>query len=73
MTDISNPIRPIVKRFGGQTALAKLLSTKQSTVWEWVAKGQVPSARIPEIIDAAKRLDPPIVLQPNDFFAGASP
>lgn len=68
MTGISNPIEPIVARFGGQTALARALGTKQSTVWEWVDKGQVPSARIPSIIDAGKRSVPPIKLEPNDFF-----
>jgi len=69
MTGNPNPIEPIVARFGGQTKLARLLGTKQSTVWDWVDKGQVPYARIPEIIDAAKRLNPPVALQPNDFFA----
>lgn len=72
MTGISNPIHPIVARFGGQTALARILKTSQGTVWEWVEKGRVPSSRIPAIIEAAKRLDPPIALQPNDFFVSPS-
>lgn len=58
----------IVKRFGGQSALARILKTSQGTVWEWVEKGRVPSTRIPAIIDAAKQLSPPVSLQPNDFF-----
>lgn len=69
MTGIPNPIEPIVARFGSQTALARALKTSQSTVWEWVEKGRVPSTRIPLIIEAARRLDPPVTLEPNDFFA----
>ena len=69
MTGISNPIEPIVACFGGQTALARALNASQSTVWDWVEKGRVPSTRIPSIIEAAKRLDPPVKLEPNDFFA----
>lgn len=69
MTGIPNPIEPIVAHFGGQTALARALKTSQGTVWEWVEKGRVPSTRIPAIIEAAKRLEPPVALEPNDFFA----
>lgn len=69
MNGNSSPIKAIVARFGGQTRLATILGTKQSTVWEWVENGRVPSARIPAIIDAAAKLTPPIELQPNDFFA----
>jgi hypothetical protein len=69
MTGITNPIEPIVAHFGGQTALSRILKTSQGTVWEWIEKGRVPSARIPEIIEAGARLDPPVILQPNDFFA----
>lgn len=68
MTGIPNPIEPIVARFGGQSALARILKTSQGTVWEWVEKGRVPSSRIPQIIEAAKQFDPPIAIEPNDFF-----
>ncbi len=67
MTGRTNITR-IVDLFGGQTALAKALGTKQSTVWEWTRKGTVPSSRIPEIIRAGAEQHPPINLQPNDFF-----
>jgi DNA-binding transcriptional regulator YdaS (Cro superfamily) len=63
-----NPIEQIVARFGGQSALARLLNTSQGTVWGWIEKGRVPSARIPAIIEAAKALNPPVHLQANDFF-----
>lgn len=72
MTGISNPIQLIVAQFGGQTALARRLRTSQGTVWEWVNNGLVPSARIPQIIEAARALEPPVLLEPNDFFAISS-
>ena len=68
MTGISNPIQRIVGLFGGQTALARLIGRSQGTVWEWVEKGQVPSNRIPEVIAAGANLNPPVRLEPNDFF-----
>lgn len=63
-----NPMARIAERFGGQTALARALGRSQSTVWEWVAAGRAPSWRIPEIIDAGRRQQPPVHLQPADFF-----
>jgi DNA-binding transcriptional regulator YdaS (Cro superfamily) len=72
MPGYSNPIERIVSHFGGQTPLARMLGTRQSTVWEWVNQARVPSAKIPEVISAAARLDPPVILQPNDFFVMAT-
>ena len=48
--------------------MARSLGKRQSVVWGWAASGRVPSKRIPEIIAAAARLDPPVHLTPNDFF-----
>jgi len=62
------PVSSIISRFGGQTALARILKTSQGTIWGWVAAERIPSKRIPQIIEAARRLDPPIQLEPNDFF-----
>lgn len=73
MTDKSNPIAQIAARFGGQTAFARAINSTQSTVWEWISNGRAPSARIPGIIEAAARRDPPIILQPNDFFVSPTP
>lgn len=68
MAGNSNPIRSLVERLGGQSALARLLGTKQSTVWEWVKEGRVPSARILTIMEVAGNLDPPVTLRTDDFF-----
>jgi hypothetical protein len=48
--------------------MARKLGLRQSTVWGWLACGHVPSRRIPEVIAAAARLDPPVHLRPDDFF-----
>ena len=48
--------------------MARALSLRQSVVWGWKSSGHVPSKRIPEIIAAAGRLNPPVTLRPDDFF-----
>ncbi|GBQ79530.1 hypothetical protein AA13595_0050 [Gluconacetobacter johannae DSM 13595] len=63
-----DPVISVIALFGGQTDLARHLSTSQGTVWGWTQTGRVPSKRIPQIIEAARRLDPPVYLTPNDFF-----
>jgi hypothetical protein len=64
-----NPIDAIVRRFGGQTEMARAVGCAQSTVWNWIRRGHVPSDRIIDIIEIGKTLDPPVHLEPNDFFA----
>jgi hypothetical protein len=61
-------IEAIVARFGGQSALARKLGCGQSAVWAWCESDIVPSGRIPDIIAAGLRHDPPIRLTANDFF-----
>lgn len=66
-----SPPMQIAALFGGQTAMAQAIGKSQSTVWDWVSSGRVPSARIPGIIAAAERLEPPIHLRPDHFFGVA--
>ena len=68
MSGNSQRIAEIIDRFGGQTALARDLECSQGTVWEWIEKGSVPSARIVQIIAAGQRHVPAVHLEPNDFF-----
>lgn len=68
MRQPANPIEQIVAKFGGQTAMARKIGVGQTSVWEWIEKGLVPSRRIPQIIEAGRRLDPPLLLTANDFF-----
>lgn len=71
MTGKSNPIERIAALWGSQTAFAKAIGKNQSTVWEWIDQGRVPSARIPEVISAAAALSPPVDLRPDHFFGVA--
>lgn len=68
MTGKSLSITRIVAVFGGQNALARAVGRSQGTVWGWCQQGRVPSARIPEIIEAARKLTPAVALRPDDFF-----
>lgn len=67
------PIREIVLRLGGQSAVARLVGVSQGTVWGWVNSGRIPAWRIPEIIEAAANLPEPITLSPADFFPKHKP
>lgn len=64
-----NPIEKIVDRFDGQNQMAKTIGCAQSTVWNWIQREMVPYDRIVQIIKIGKRMNPPIILEPNDFFA----
>jgi hypothetical protein len=64
----SSIVDRIVAHFGGQNGLARALDTSQSTIWGWKSRDVIPSKRIPAIIEAASRLDPPVELSPADFF-----
>ena len=68
MTQTDNRIERIVAQFGGFSALARQVGRGSSTISDWVANGMVPSHRIEAVIKAGRRMDPPIILEPNDFF-----
>jgi hypothetical protein len=48
-----NAAEQIISRFGGQSALAKALGTKQSTVQYWAKKGAIPAKWHSAIAEAA--------------------
>jgi len=50
-----NTAQSIVSRFGGQTALAEALHTKQSTVQYWTKTGNIPAKWHRPIVEAAVR------------------
>jgi hypothetical protein len=68
MSGNSNPVWRLMRHFGTQQAMALGLGVGQSTIADWVANEKIPYHRIPMIIEAAARLNPPIHLEPNDFF-----
>jgi hypothetical protein len=61
-------IGTLIDRFGGQSELARLLGTTQSTVQYWASKGRAPSKWHRKIIEAGKSvglLIDPLELQPS--------
>lgn len=59
----------IIDAFGGLTGLAKALGhNNPTTVQGWKDRGTIPSRQIPEVIEAGRRLEKPVILAPADFF-----
>ena len=57
----------IIEKFGGLTALARLLGHKHpSTVQGWAQRGIIPARRQHELLDLAKERG--IALRPEGFF-----
>lgn len=59
--------REIIEKFGGQTALAKLLNKPQSTVAYWVKSGLIPARWQAVVLDLARQHG--IELEAADFLA----
>ncbi len=62
--------KAIIERFGGQTALAKLLGRGQSTIGYWAQSGVIPAKWHGPLLDLALQRGVP--LSPHDFLADAS-
>jgi hypothetical protein len=56
----------IIQKFGGQSALAKLIGKRQSTVQHWVSKGAIPSKWQAQLMKLGS--EGGISLRPSDFF-----
>ncbi|WP_415517196.1 carph-isopro domain-containing protein [Gluconobacter oxydans] len=65
---MANNAEEIVEILGGPSKAARLVGVKPPSIMGWRYRGRIPTKRIPQIIEAAKRLDPPVHLEPNDFF-----
>lgn len=59
--------KEIIDRFGGQTALAKLLGKGQSTVAYWAKSGTIPARWHGPLLDLAAEKG--VALSPHDFMA----
>jgi len=64
-----NPGQAMISRFGGQTALAEALHTKQSTVQYWAKIGNIPAKWHKPLIEAALRRG--ISVSSSDFSPAA--
>ena len=60
-----SPAQRIIRRFGGQTALANLLGKRQSTIEHWSNTGRVPAQWHGPLMSLARQKG--IVLEPKDF------
>ncbi len=65
--DQLNASERIIRRFGGQTALANLLGKRQSTIEHWAGTGRIPAQWHQPLMSLAREKG--IVLEPKDFVA----
>lgn len=63
--------KKIIQRFGGQTALAEALHTKQSTVQYWAKTGDIPKKWHKAIVETAVRRG--LNVAPTDLVAAVHP
>ncbi len=60
-----NSAERVIARFGGQSALAHLLDTRQSTIQHWASTGMVPTRHHRRLLALARERG--IILEPKDF------
>ncbi len=65
-TEVS-PSERVIRRFGGQTALANLLGRRQSTIEHWASTGRIPAQWHAPLMSLARTKG--IVLEAKDFVA----
>src|SRR5438309_3599238 len=63
--DLPNPAERIIRRFGGQSALAGLLGKRQSTIEHWAQTGRVPAQWHRSLMSVARGRG--IILEAKDF------
>ena len=63
--DELNASERIIRRFGGQTALANLLGRRQSTIEHWASTGRIPAQWHQPLMSLARQKG--IVLEAKDF------
>ncbi len=62
-----NAAQRIIRRFGGQSALAELLDKRQSTIQHWARTGRVPAQWQVPLMNLARERG--IILEAKDFVA----
>src|SRR6201986_4772148 len=60
-----NPAERVIRRFGGQSALARLLGKRQSTVEHWAQTGRIPAQWHQPLLALARQRG--ITLEARDF------
>ncbi len=64
-SEAPNPAERIIRRFGGQSALAALLGRRQSTIEHWASTGRIPAQWHQILISLARQRG--VVLEAKDF------
>ncbi len=67
MAGTPNSAEVVIRRFGGQSALAKLLGRSQSTVEHWAATGRIPAQWQQPLISLARERG--VILEARDFVS----
>ena len=62
-----NAAERIIRRFGGQSALAELLGRRQSTIQHWASTGRIPAQWHGALMSLARQQG--VILEPKDFVA----
>jgi myo-inositol-1-phosphate synthase len=65
--DTPNAAETIIRRFGGQSALAALLGKRQSTIQHWAKTGRIPAQWHRPLMSIARERG--VILEPKDFTA----
>jgi myo-inositol-1-phosphate synthase len=65
--DHANAAERVIRRFGGQTALANLLGRRQSTIEHWATTGRIPAQWQQPLMSLARQRG--VVLEAKDFVA----
>ncbi len=65
MSTVENPAERVIRRFGGQSALATLLGRRQSTVQHWAKTGRIPAQWHRPLMEVARARG--IILEAKDF------
>ena len=60
-----SPAERIIRRFGGQSALAAMLGRRQSTIEHWASTGRIPAQWHQVLISLARQRG--VVLEAKDF------
>ena len=71
MNDELNPAERVIRRFGGQTALASLLGRRQSTVEHWASTGRIPAQWQQPLMSLARERG--VVVEAKDFVETQAP
>lgn len=71
MTQTEGPAVHVIARFGGQSALARLIGKRPSTVQHWAATGTIPAKWHRDLIRIAQENG--IALRAEDLVVGAPP